>query len=285
MDVFEAGHEQVVIRQDAACGLRAVIALHSTRMGPAMGGCRHWVYADAVSAIEDALRLSRGMTFKNLMADIPFGGGKAVILGCAGRRLSTGELETFGRWVEEMNGRYVTAEDVGMQVADMRVIARTTRYVSGLGTSGVGGDPSPHTAEGVLAGMEAAVRFRLGAESLNGVRVAVQGLGNVGFHLAERLAERGARLWVADLDDERVRRAVQALGAEAVEIGRVLTCDVDVVAPCALGGVLDRSTVAAMQASVVAGAANNQLTAAVMGDRLASAASSMRRTTSSMPAA
>ncbi len=269
MDVFEAGHEQIVIREDADVGLKAVIAVHSTRLGPAMGGCRHWVYRDAGSALDDALRLSEGMTFKNAMADIPFGGGKAVILGEHGRPLGARQLETFGRWVEELAGRYVTAEDVGMQVADMRIIARATRYVSGLGTSGVGGDPSPRTAEGVLAGMEAAVRFQLGAESLEGIRVAVQGLGNVGLHLATLLAERGAVLWVADLDADRVRRAVRGLGATAADTDDVLTADVDVVAPCALGAVLDEPTVEALRARVVAGAANNQLAAAGVGERLA----------------
>jgi leucine dehydrogenase len=269
MPPFEAGHEQIVIREDRTTGLRAVIAVHNTLMGPALGGCRHWAYADAASAVEDALRLSEGMTFKNVLADIPFGGGKAVILGEQGRGLSPRQLETFGTWVEELNGRYVTAEDVGMHVADMRAIARTTRYVSGVGIAGVGGDPAPRTAEGVRLGIEAAVRFRLGAESLQGIRVAVQGLGNVGFKLAAMLEERGARLWVADIDADRVQRAVQALGAVAVRVDEVLAADVDVVAPCALGSSLDRSGVAALRASVVAGAANNQLASDAIGDVLA----------------
>ena len=269
MEVFEAGHEQIVIRQEPSTGLRAIIAVHSTAMGPALGGCRHWVYPDAASALEDAMRLSQGMTFKNVLADIPFGGGKAVILGHRGRRLSTRDLETFGGWVEELNGRYVTAEDVGMHVADMRAIAGATRYVSGLGTAGVGGDPSPRTAEGVLAGLQAAVRFRLGAGSLADVTVAVQGLGNVGFHLATLLKEQGARLWVADIDGERVRRAVKALGATALSVDEVLAAEVDVVAPCALGGVLRRETLADLKATVVAGAANNQLATEDVGDLLA----------------
>jgi len=209
------------------------------------------------------------MTFKNVMADLPFGGGKAVLLGQPGRRLSARQLEVFGRWVEELNGRYVTAEDVGMQVADMRAIARTTRYVSGLGTSGIGGDPSPRTAEGVLVGIEAAVRFHLGADSLRDIRVAVQGLGNVGFHLATLLTERGARLRVADIDPDRVRRAEQDLGATALGVDEVLGTDVDVVAPCALGGALNQRTVEALRASIVAGAANNQLASPELGDALA----------------
>jgi leucine dehydrogenase len=209
------------------------------------------------------------MTFKNALADIPFGGGKAVILGQPDSRLSARQLETFGAWVEDLNGRYVTAEDVGMHVADMRVIARATRHVSGFGTAGIGGDPSPRTAEGVLLGIEAAVRFRLGADSLRDVRVAVQGLGNVGFHLATLLRQRGARLWVADIDGDRVHRAVKGLGAAPMNVDDIVAADVDVLAPCALGGVLDRRTVGNLRATVVAGAANNQLARDEIGDVLA----------------
>lgn len=268
MNVFEAGHEQIVVREDAATGLRAVIAVHSTRLGPAAGGCRHWVYPDPAAALDDALRLSRGMTFKNALADLPFGGGKAVILGQPGRALTTAQLETFGAWVEELGGRYVTAEDVGMHVADMRAVARVTRYVSGLGDNGFGGDPSPHTARGVLLGIEQAVRVQLGRDSLAGVRVAVQGLGNVGFHLASMLRERGARLWVADIAVDRVHRAVKGLGAQAAGIDEVLGLDVDVVAPCALGSVLNRASVDGLRAGIVAGAANNQLADDTVGDLL-----------------
>jgi len=269
MQAFEAGHEQVIMREDAQTGLRAIIALHSTLLGPAAGGCRFWVYANPAAALDDALRLSQGMTFKNALADIPFGGGKSVILATPGERLSARQLEVFGHWVDELGGRYVTAEDVGMHVADMRVIARTTRFVSGLGTAtGLGGDPSPRTAEGVLNGIQAAVRTRFGTDSLAGVRVAIQGLGNVGFHLATLLAQRGARLWVADIAEERVRRAVKGLGAQALSVDEVLTADVDVVAPCALGGAIDARTARALRAPIVAGAANNQLASDDMGDLL-----------------
>lgn len=268
MQLFDAGHEQVIIREDAPTGLRAIIALHSTRLGPAAGGCRHWVYTDSASALDDALRLSQGMSFKNALADIPFGGGKSVILGERGKSLSTRQLEVFGSWVDELGGRYVTAEDVGMHVADMRIVARSTRYVSGLGTAGIGGDPSPRTAEGVLVGMQAAVRARLGRDSLEGVRVALQGLGNVGFHLATLLTQHGARLWVADISGDRVERAVKGLGAEEIAVDDVLTSDVDVVAPCALGGAIDAHTARHLRAAVVAGAANNQLASDDMGDVL-----------------
>ena len=269
MQPFATDHEQVVLRQDPHSGLRAIIAIHSTVLGPAAGGCRHWVYPDDASALEDALRLSRGMTFKNALADIPFGGGKSVILGVAGRQLSTLDLETFGRWVEELNGQYVTAEDVGIQVADMRVIARSTRYVSGLGTSGLGGDPSPYTARGVLQGIRAAVRVGLGADSLAGVRVAVQGLGNVGMHLCALLRQQGAELQVADISADRVRRAVQDFGARALHVDEVLAADADVLAPCALGASLTAGSVAALRVKVVAGAANNQLATDDVGDLLA----------------
>lgn len=268
MQAFEAGHEQVIIREDAQTGLRAVIALHSTVLGPAAGGCRHWAYPDAASAVADALRLSRGMTFKNALADIPFGGGKSVILGRQGVNLTPRQLETFGSWVEELGGRYVTAEDVGMHVADMRVVARTTRFVSGLGTAGFGGDPSPFTARGVLTGIQAAARARLGADSLQGVRVAVQGLGNVGFHLATLLRDERADVWVADIDAARVERAVKGLGAHALPVQDVLAADVDVVAPCALGGAIDEASLERLRAPVVAGAANNQLASDAMGDAL-----------------
>jgi leucine dehydrogenase len=262
-------HEQIVYRHDAASGLAAIIAIHSTALGPAAGGCRHWVYPDSTAALEDALRLAQGMTFKNALADIPFGGGKSVILGRAGRKLSVAQLETFGAWVDELDGRYVTAEDVGIQVADMRVIARRTRHVSGLGTSGFGGDPSPHTARGVFQGIRAAVRARLGADALQGVRVAVQGLGNVGMHLCALLHQDGAQLQVADLSPERVQRAVEQFGARAIPVEDILAADADVVAPCALGAALTPATVAALRAKVVAGAANNQLSSDAVGDLLA----------------
>jgi leucine dehydrogenase len=252
-------HEQIVYRHDRETGLRAIIAIHDTRLGPAAGGCRYWHYPGVNEALTDALRLSRGMTFKNALADIPFGGGKSVLLARPDRRLSDIELRVFGRWIEELSGRYVTAEDVGMRVADMRLVAEETRYVSGLGQHGIGGDPSPATAEGVLLGMKAAVRARLGAADLEGIRVAVQGLGNVGYDLCRRLCAADARLMVADLDQAAVERVVSEFGALAVAPDEILSRDVDVFAPCALGGVLTVETAERLRASVVAGSANNQL--------------------------
>jgi len=259
MESPAAEHEAVVFRRDVETGLRAVIAIHDTRLGPAAGGCRCWHYATENEALADALRLSRGMTYKNALADIPFGGGKSVIMGEAGKRPSEAQLRRFGCWIDELGGCYITAEDVGMRVADMRIIAWETAYVSGLGQSGIGGDPSPATAEGVHHGLKAAVRRRLGVSSLRGVRIAVQGLGNVGFHLARRLSEEGAHLVVADLDPERVSRAVSEFGAVAVAADAIAEQDVEVFAPCALGGVLSEESVERLRASVVAGSANNQL--------------------------
>jgi leucine dehydrogenase len=268
MHVPPFDHEQIVLRRDPQSGLRAVIAIHSTALGPAAGGCRHWVYPSQDCALEDALRLSRGMTFKNALADIPFGGGKSVILGEPGKRLTAGQLETFGAWVDELQGRYVTAEDVGMRVADLRAVARRTRFVSGLGTFGVGGDPAPHTAAGVLQGIKAAVAARLGRENLGGVRVAVQGLGSVGMRLCRLLQQEGAVLQVADLSAERVGQAERELGARVVGTDEILAVEVDVLAPCALGAVLTPESVARLRASVVAGAANNQLASDEVGDLL-----------------
>ena len=259
MDNHTTEHEQIVFRHDRDTGLTAIIAIHDTRLGPAAGGCRLWHYASERAALTDALRLSRGMTLKNALADIPFGGGKSVILGKRGCRLSEAELRTFGRWIDALGGRYVTAEDVGMRVADMRVIADETAYVSGLGRDGIGGDPSPATAEGVHLGMRAAVRARLGAESLAGARVAVQGLGNVGFELCRRLAAEGAGLIVADIVDDAVERAVCEFAATPVRVDEILLQTVDVFAPCALGGVLSIEAVPTLRAPVVAGSANNQL--------------------------
>ncbi|RMF11200.1 MAG: Glu/Leu/Phe/Val dehydrogenase [Alphaproteobacteria bacterium] len=267
---FFADHEQVVFFSDSATGLRAIIAIHSTVLGPAAGGCRMWNYADEQSAIDDVLRLSRGMSYKNAMADLPLGGGKAVILGDPRRHKSEALLEAFGRAVDSLAGRYVTAEDVGITVADMTVAARRTRYISGLGKTGasVGGDPSPKTAQGVFVGLQAAVAARLDRSDLEGLGVAVQGLGNVGYHLCRNLHQAGARLVVADVDEGRVARVCDEFGATGVSVDEILFADVDVLAPCALGGVLNARTIPQIRASVVAGAANNQLAEDADGARL-----------------
>jgi leucine dehydrogenase len=219
-----------------------------------------WPYESEQDAIRDVLRLSRAMTYKNAMADLPLGGGKAVILCDPRRAKSERLLRAFGRFVESLGGRYITAEDVGVSVADMEIVARETRHVAGrsLGRA-AGGDPSPFTARGVLLGIGAAIRHRLGRESLAGLRVAVQGVGHVGLHLCRLLYEKGADLFVSDVDRTAVERAVTETGAKAVSAADIFREDVDVFAPCALGAALNDRTIRLLRAKIVAGAANNQL--------------------------
>jgi leucine dehydrogenase len=265
MEIFDMrefdGHELLVFGHDAATGLRAIIAIHSTALGPAAGGCRMWPYVTTTDAVADVLRLSQGMSYKNAMAELPFGGGKAVIIGDS-RMAKTSELfEAFGRLVDSLGGRYVTAEDVGTTTTDMASVARTTRYVSGLGAAPgqAGGDPAPKTALGVYLGIKAAVKFRLGRTDLEGVRVAIQGLGGVGGHLCHLLAAEGAELFVADVQPTAVQRACEQFGAHPVAVDEVLALDADVLSPCALGGVLNAESIPRLKARIVAGAANNQL--------------------------
>ena len=267
MDAFAEDHEQLILRHDPNTGLKAVFAIHSTHLGPAAGGCRRWQYADTASAVTDALRLSKSMTYKNALAGLPFGGGKSVILGDA-QPITNAQLEVFGAWVEALGGRYVTAEDVGMRVADMRVVRRRTQYVSGLGLNGIGGDPSPKTALGVYRGIEIAVQRRLGHGALGGLTVAIQGLGNVGFHLAKLLHRAGAKLLVADINSKHRDCAVERFDATPVDADDILFQDVDVLAPCALGAIVDETSVERIQAPIIAGSANNQLSNASVGVRL-----------------
>lgn len=265
-------HEGVHLFRDPAAGLTAVIAVHSTHLGPAAGGARFWHYADPEQAITDALRLSRGMSYKNAMAGLPIGGGKAVILADPQRTTKTPELlAAFGRAIESLGGRYVTAEDVGMSDFDMVAIARETRYVSGLpvGAGAAGGNPGPSTALGVYLGIKAAIARALGKKSAAGVHVAIQGVGSVGGGVAHLLAAEGAKLTLADVDAERARALAGELGGEAVAADAILGVPADVISPCALGAILDETSIAALQAPIVAGAANNQLRTPEDGDRLA----------------
>jgi leucine dehydrogenase len=265
MEIFDMrefdGHELVVFGHDTATGLRAIIAVHSTALGPAAGGCRMWSYATTLEAVADVLRLSRGMSYKNAMANLPLGGGKAVIIG-ESRKAKTPELlQAFGRLVDSLGGRYITAEDVGTTTADMAQVARATRYVAGLGASpgAAGGDPGPKTALGVFLGIRAAVKFRLGRADLQGVTVAVQGLGGVGYHLCGLLAREGAQLSVADVRPAAVQRVCEEFKAQALPVEEIMAADVDVLAPCALGAVLTTQSIPRLRARVIAGAANNQL--------------------------
>jgi leucine dehydrogenase len=268
MPVFQSDafddHEQVVFCHEPRTGLKAIIAIHSTALGPAAGGCRMWNYANEAEALHDVLRLSRGMSYKNAMADLCLGGGKAVILANPRQDRNARLLEAFGECVERLGGRYITAEDVGMSIAEMEIVARRTSHVCGLPKKGntAGGDPSPKTAYGVYLGILAAVAFRTGepeVENLRGIRVAVQGLGAVGYKLCSYLSGAGAELLVAEIDRDRVRRACAEFGATAADPEGILQQDADVLAPCALGGILNEQSIPQLKVSIIAGAANNQL--------------------------
>lgn len=266
---FDA-HEGVHFFSDPASGLRAVIAIHSTHLGPAAGGTRFWHYADANDAVTDALRLSRGMSFKNAMAGLPVGGGKGVILADTARTKTPAMLAAFGRAVESLAGRYVTAEDVGMGEADLVAIGKETRHVSGLpvGEGHAGGDPGPSTAMGVFLGVKAAIKHALGKDDASGVHVAIQGVGSVGGGLARLLAAEGARLTLADVDQARAEALAAELGGTVVDAGQILSVEADVISPCALGAILTAESIAKLNTPVVAGGANNQLATAEDGDRL-----------------
>ncbi len=267
---FDA-HEGVHLFTDQAAGLRAVIAVHSSVLGPAMGGVRFWHYASSDGAITDALRLSRGMSYKNAMAGLALGGGKGVVLAPApGATIGDDQLKAFGRVVESLGGRYVTAEDVGMSEARMKVIAGETRYVSGLPveSGAAGGDPGPFTALGVYLGVKAAAKRGLGATDMKDVRIAVQGVGSVGGGVARLLAKDGAALTLADVDAARAEALAAEIGASVVSASEVLGLDVDLVSPNALGAILDERTIAGLKAKVVAGGANNQLATREDGRRI-----------------
>lgn len=260
-------HETVSWHHDAASGLRAIIAVHNTRLGKGLGGCRMWPYRSEAEALTDVLRLSRGMTYKAALAGLPQGGGKSVIIGDPRRDKTPELMRAMGRAVNCLNGSYVVAEDSGTSVADIRLMAEETVHVGGLAdeqaiAQGRTGDPSPATAFGTFIGIQAAVRHRLQREDLRGLKVAIQGVGNVGYRLAQHLHEAGAGLWVTDLHAPAVERCVREFGATAVPMEAIHKLDVDVFAPCALGAVLNDGTIPELRATVVAGSANNQLAVA-----------------------
>ena len=274
MSIFDsqdfADHDQISFCRDRSSGLFAIIAIHDVTLGPAVGGCRMWPYASEEDAIRDALRLSRGMTYKNAVAELPHGGGKSVILGDPRRDKSEALLRAFGRFVETLGGRYVAAPDVGMSVRDMDIMSGETRHVAGLSNrSRASGDPSPFTAQGVFAALRVAVEHRLQRSSLEGLRVALQGVGSTGMQLCRLLHEQGAALVVADVNPEAVAEAVARFGARAVRPEDIHAEEVDVFAPCALGAVLNDESVAKLGASLVVGSANNQLARPRHGDELA----------------
>jgi leucine dehydrogenase len=266
---FDA-HEDLHFVWNEECGLKAIIAVHSTHLGPAAGGCRFWHYADPAQGLTDALRLSRGMSYKNAMAGLPLGGGKAVIIADENRTKTPEMLHCFGRAVDHLCGRYVTAEDVGMSVADMIEIRRQTPFVAGLPVEGgdVGGDPGPHTSLGVFLGLKAAVRRALGKDSVNGLHIALQGAGSVATGVAVHAAAEGARLSIADVDAAKAQKLADATGGKVVSTEEILGIEADVLSPCALGAILDEQTIPALRVPVVAGGANNQLAEKEDGQRL-----------------
>ena len=261
MDLFESmkglGHEQVVFCHEPSCGYLGIIAIHDTTLGPALGGTRFWQYTSFTEAVTDALRLARGMTYKAAAAGLNLGGGKAVIVGdnkTADRELL---FRAHGRFVETLNGRYITAEDIGTSPADMEFVRRETNHVAGL--QGLSGDPSPVTGYGVYMGMKAAAKKRWGKDNLSGRAVAVQGCGKVAFYLCRHLKEEGARLIVTDIDESKVKRVVEEFGATAVAPDAIYDAQADIYAPCALGATINDETLPRLRVSIVAGGANNQL--------------------------
>ena len=263
-------HELVHFVTDRETGLRAIIAVHSTHLGPGAGGTRFWHYAQSGEAVVDALRLSRGMSYKNAMAGLRLGGGKAVILADEARTKTPEMLAAFGRAVDGLGGAYVTAEDVGVTVADLVEVSRHTRYVSGLpvAAGAVGGDPGPHTSYGVFLGIKAAVRRKLGKESLAGLHIAIQGAGSVAGGVARRASAEGARVSIADIDGARARKLADEVSGGVVAPGEIMTLEADVLSPNALGAILTAESIGALNVPIVAGGANNQLATPADGQRI-----------------
>jgi len=262
-------YEQLVFCQDEASGLKAIIAIHDTTLGPALGGARMWTYASEENAIEDALRLARGMTYKNAAAGLNLGGGKTVIIGDPFKDKNEEMFRALGRFIQGLNGRYITAEDVGTTVTDMDLIHEETNYVTGISPAfGSSGNPSPVTAYGVYRGMKAAAKEAFGSDSLEGRTISVQGLGNVAYKLCEYLHNEGAKLVVTDINQAAIDRVVHDFGATAVAPDDIYSQEVDIFSPCALGAILNDETIPQLKARVVAGSANNQLQDSRHGDIL-----------------
>ena len=253
------GHEQLVFCHDQETGLKAIIGIHDTTLGPALGGTRLWPYHSEEEAVRDVLRLSRGMTFKAACAGIPLGGGKAVILSRPEEK-SERLFRAYGRFVDSLGGRYITAEDVNISVQDMDIVRMETRYVTGVSKEfGGSGNPAPVTAYGVFQGMKAAVLMQTGASSLKGLRIAIQGIGSVGQNLCRLVAEEGASLVLTDINQTRLVAVAKEFGAHTVSPEDIYSVDVDIFAPCAMGAVLNDTTIPQLKAKIIAGAANNQL--------------------------
>ena len=267
--ITEMGHEEVVFFHSRDLGLKAIVAIHDTTLGPALGGCRMLPYKSDEEALYDVLRLSRGMTYKNAVAGLNLGGGKSVIIGDPKKDKSEAYFRAFGRFIESLGGRYITAEDVNTAVDDMENIFQETSHVVGIPPAhGGSGDPSPFTALGTLRGIEAAVEYKYGSKDLSQLSFAVQGVGHVGSHLVRMLRETGAKVYVCDTDAGRVRHTVEQYGAEAVGLDAIYETDAKIFAPCALGGSINAETLDKLKCEIIAGSANNQLDTDATGDEL-----------------
>ena len=267
--ITEMGHEEVVFFHARDFGLKAIVAIHDTTLGPALGGCRMLPYKSDDDAIHDVLRLSRGMTYKNAVAGLNLGGGKSVIIGDPKKDKSEAFFRAFGRFLESLGGRYITAEDVNTSVEDMEFIFQETSHVVGIPpVHGGSGDPSPYTALGTLRGIQAAAERKYGSKDLSKLSFAVQGVGHVGMHLVHLLREQDAKVFVCDPDPARVRHAVEKHGAEAVELDAIYDTDAKVFSPCALGGAVNPESLERLKCEIIAGAANNQLDTDATGDEL-----------------
>src|SRR5450759_206734 len=262
----EMGHEEIMMCSDPSVGYRGILAVHSTKLGPALGGTRFWHYATDEEAITDALRLSRGMTYKNAVAGLHLGGGKAVNSGDNKTKDREKIFRAHGRFVETLGGRYITAEDVGTSTKDMAYVQMETKHVAGL--AGKSGDPSPVTAHGVFRAVQASANRKWGSDSLEGKTIAIQGCGSVGSYRAKELHEAGARLIVSDIDAAKTEKVSKATGAKIVEGDAIFSVDADIFSPCALGGVINDKTIPKLKVQIVAGGANNQLLEERHGDDL-----------------
>lgn len=262
-------HEEVIYCHSKECGLRAIIAIHNTALGPALGGCRMWDYASEEDALVDVLRLSKGMTYKASVAGLNLGGGKSVIIGDPKKIKSEALFRTFGAFINSLKGKYITAEDVGTTVHDMEYVFMETPFVTGIPIAlGGSGDPSPYTAHGTLQGIKASVKEKLGADELKGLRVAVQGLGNVGSHLVEFLVKEEAIVTIADIDREKCKRLAEKHQLQVLDPVEIVTSECDVFAPCALGSVITEKNIGDLKCKVIAGGANNQLAEEKLGKQL-----------------
>src|SRR5438874_8575058 len=260
------GHEEVVLCSDPSCGYRGILAVHSTKLGPALGGTRFWNYASDDEAITDALRLSRGMTYKNAVAGLNLGGGKSIIIGDNRTKDRENIFRAHGRFVESLGGRYITAEDVGTSTTDMDFVHLETGHVAGL--AGKSGDPSPVTAHGVFRAIQASAKECWGSDDLNGKTISIMGCGHVGQHLAKELHEAGAKLIVSDIDPERTKKVASTTGAQVVQGDAIFSADADLFAPCALGGIINDKTIPMLKVEIISGGANNQLLEERHGDIL-----------------